>query len=82
MTVTKGAEEARNRLPELLDEAEKGQSTVITKRGRPVAALIPIAVYESTVRQRALTPLAGSGTGLWGPNSGGTIADLRDEWGR
>ncbi len=82
MTVSKGAEEARNRLPELLDEAEKGHSTVITKHGRPVAALVPIAVYNSTARQRPLTPLAGSGHGLWGPDSGGTIAELRDEWSR
>jgi prevent-host-death family protein len=82
MTASKGAEEARNRLPELLDEAEKGRSTVITKHGRPVAVLVPIAVYNSTAQQRPLTPLAGSGSGLWGPDSGGTIAELRDEWSR
>ncbi len=80
MTVSKGAEEARKRLPELLDEAEKGNSTVITKHGRPVAALVPIAVYHSATQQRPLTPLAGSGAGLWGPDSGATIAELRDEW--
>jgi antitoxin (DNA-binding transcriptional repressor) of toxin-antitoxin stability system len=34
----KGAEEARKQLPELLDAAEKGESTVITRHGRPVAA--------------------------------------------
>jgi prevent-host-death family protein len=82
MTVSKGAEEARNRLPELLDEAEKGRSTVITKHGRPVAALVPIAVYNSIAPQRPLAPLAGSGAGLWGPDSGGAIAELRDEWSR
>ena len=82
MTVSKGAEEARNRLPELLDEAEKGRSTVITKHGRPVAALVPITVYDSIARQRPLTPLAGSGRGLWGPDSGRAIAELRDEWSR
>jgi prevent-host-death family protein len=82
MTVCKGAEEARNRLPELLAEAEKGRSTVITKRGRPVAALAPIALYNSIARQRPLTPLAGSGRGLWGPDSGRAIAELRDEWSR
>ena len=30
----KGAEEARNQLPDLLDAPEKGRSTIITKRGR------------------------------------------------
>ena len=82
MTVSKGAEEARKRLPELLAEAEKGRSTIITKHGQPVAALVPIAVYNSAVRQQPLMPLAGSGTGLWGPDSGATIAELRDEWSR
>jgi hypothetical protein len=57
-------------------------STVITKHGRAVAARAPIAVYNSADRQRPLTPLAGSGTGLWGPESGATIAELRDEWSR
>jgi prevent-host-death family protein len=38
----KGAEEARNQLPELLDAAEKGRSTIITRHGRPVAALMPL----------------------------------------
>jgi antitoxin (DNA-binding transcriptional repressor) of toxin-antitoxin stability system len=34
----KGAEEARNQLPDLLAAAEKGRSTIITRHGRPVAA--------------------------------------------
>ncbi len=80
MTVSKGAEEARNHLPELLHEAEKGHATIITKHGRPVAALVPIAVYNSTAPQRPLIPLAGSGGGLWGTDSARTIAEQRDEW--
>ena len=82
MTVSKGAEEARKRLPELLAEAEKGRSTIITKHGQPVAALVPIAVYNSAVRQQPLMPLAGSGIGLWRPDIAATIAELRDEWSR
>ncbi len=62
--IHKGAEEARNQLPHLLDEAEKGRSTVITKHGRPVAALVPIEAYDAAVRQEPLTPLTGSGRGL------------------
>ena len=69
MAVSKGAEEARNHLPELLDAAEKGRSTIITKRGRAVAGLAPIAIYSAAIRQHPLTPLAGSGRGLWGPDS-------------
>jgi prevent-host-death family protein len=80
--IRKGAEEARNQLPHLLEEAEKGRSTVITKHGRPVAALVPIEAYDGAVRQEPLTPLAGSGRGLWGKSSVKTIRKLRDEWSR
>src|SRR5208282_2994038 len=51
----KGAEEARNQLPDLLEAAEKGRSTIITRHGRPVAALVPIAAYGAAVRQQPLT---------------------------
>ena len=78
--IQKGAEEARNRLPHLLEAAENGQSTVITKRGRPVAALVPIDDYLAAGRQEPLTPVAGSGRALWGRNSANTIRKLRDEW--
>ena len=37
--IRKGAEEARNQLAHLLDAAERGESTIISKHGRPVAAL-------------------------------------------
>jgi prevent-host-death family protein len=71
-----GAEEA------LLTAAEKGRSTIITRHGRPVAALVPIAEYKSTHRQEPLLPGAGTGRGLWGKNSARTIRRLRDEWSR
>jgi prevent-host-death family protein len=78
----KGAEEARNQLPHLLEAAEKGESTIISKRGRPVAALVPIDAYDAGVRQEPLTPAAGSGRGLWGKNSARAIRRQRDEWSR
>ena len=78
----KGAEEARNQLPDLLEAAEKGRSTVITRHGRPVAALIPLSEYRPTARQQPLSPLKGSGRGLWGPDSSRTARELRDEWSR
>jgi prevent-host-death family protein len=37
-----GAFEAKNRLSELLRAAEAGRSVVITRRGRPVARLVPV----------------------------------------
>ena len=78
----KDAEEARNQLPALLDAAEKGRSTVITRHGLPVAAIVPIAAYSAAVRQQPLIPVAGSGRGLWGKDSARTLRKLRDEWSR
>lgn len=78
----KGAEEARSQLPELLDDAEEGRSTIITRHGRPVAALVPIDSSGVAVRQQPLLPLAGSGRGLWGRDSSNTLRKLRDEWSR
>jgi prevent-host-death family protein len=78
----KGAEDARNQLPELLDEAEQGRPTIITRHGRPVAALVPIGSLDATVRQQPLIPLIGTGRGLWGKNSTIAIRKLRDEWNR
>jgi prevent-host-death family protein len=80
--IQKGAEEARNELAHLLEAAESGQSTVITRRGRPVAALVPIEGYVAAIRQEPLTPVAGSGRRLWGRDSARTIRKLRDEWSR
>jgi prevent-host-death family protein len=80
--IRKGAEEARNQLPDLLAAAEKGRSTVITRHGRPVAALIPMSDFIGSSRQQPLQPLKGSGVGLWGKDSASTLRDLRDEWSR
>lgn len=81
-SLRKGAEEARNQLPDLLEAAERGRSTIITRHGRPVAALVPIEAYGTAIRQQPLMTLAGSGRGLWGKNSGRTLRKLREEWTR
>ncbi|HET7769889.1 MAG TPA: type II toxin-antitoxin system prevent-host-death family antitoxin [Chloroflexota bacterium] len=38
---TIGAYDAKTHLPSLLDRVAKGESITITKRGRPVAVLVP-----------------------------------------
>lgn len=73
----KGAEEARNQLPSLLEQAERGRATVITKHGKAVAALVPIDALNAGATQSALLKLRGSGHGLWGG-----LDALRDEWSR
>jgi prevent-host-death family protein len=78
----RGAEEARKQLPQLLADAEKGAATIITKHGRPIAALVPIEEYERNHRQLSILPLEGSGRGFWGDDPARTIDELRDEWER
>ena len=77
----RGSEDARNELPSLIEAAEGGHATIITRRGRPVAALVPVDNYRRSHRQRSLLALEGSGRSHWGKNSTRTIGKLRDEWG-
>lgn len=78
---SKGAEEARQQLPSILDDAAAGRTTIITRHGRVVAAVVPAASVKP-VKQVSLQSLAGSGRGLWGTDSRKLIAKLRDEWNR
>ena len=79
-TPRKGAEEARNQLPHLLEEADQGRATIITRHGRAVAVVAPVGVLDGGARQAPLTPLEGSGRGLWGDDSTEALRNLRDEW--
>jgi prevent-host-death family protein len=38
-----GSFDAKNKLSELLAKAERGEEIVITRRGRPVAKLVPLS---------------------------------------
>jgi prevent-host-death family protein len=42
MMIQIGTFEAKNKLSELLDRAERGEEVVITRRGKPVAKLVPV----------------------------------------
>lgn len=78
-TASTGSEQARQQLPAILNAAERGRTTVITRRGRKVAAVVPVSAIKP-VRPASLLALAGSGKGLWGRNSTATLSGLRDEW--
>ena len=52
-----GAFEAKTHLSRLLDEAEKGEVITITKRGRPVARLMPPAPPDRSRAARAVSNL-------------------------
>lgn len=77
---TYGAEEARTLLPELLERAHHGSASVITKRGKPYAAIVPVAQMRSSRSRTSILALSGSGAGLWGRDAAKTIDELRDEW--
>lgn len=77
---TYGAEEARTLLPELMERAHHGTSTVITKRGKAYARIVPMTMIDDGKPRLALLSLAGTGRGLWGRDSRVTTKRLRDEW--
>ena len=82
MPARKRAEEARAHLPELLDAAERGEMTIITRHGKDVAAIVPIETYQKSAKQASLLPLAGTMRGYWGDDPAATIRELHDEWQR
>jgi prevent-host-death family protein len=50
---TLGAYEARTKFSELIARAEKGESFVVTKNGRPVARIVPVASVDRERARRA-----------------------------
>lgn len=75
-----GAEEARTLLPELLERAHHGNATIITKRGKPYAEVVPPGTVTAARPRLPFLSLAGSGRGLWGRDSRKAVKRLRDEW--
>jgi len=69
-----GVEEARRRLPELLERAASGEEFVIQRHKKPMAALVPLGgqrLSDPLRHQRqiqSLMALQGSGRGCWDPN--------------
>jgi len=54
VTSTVGSFEAKTKLAELLDKVEAGETVTITRRGRPVAQLVPVRPENEQERMRAL----------------------------
>lgn len=74
-----GAEEARKKLPELIGRAERdGTVTIVSKRGVPRAAIVPIS-HVSVTAVPKFTALRGSAGGCYG-DVAGYIDELRREW--
>lgn len=49
--ITMPLAEAKNRLSELIARAESGEEVRVTRRGRPVARLVPVAEITTESRQ-------------------------------
>ena len=50
---TVGAYEAKTKFSELIARAEKGESFVVTKNGRPVAEIKPVRQFDREAARRA-----------------------------
>jgi prevent-host-death family protein len=75
-----GAEQARKHFPALVDQAARGEATIITKHGKPYAALVPASYLAENKARVDIRALRGSGKGLWGRSIQRTIRSMREEW--
>ncbi|MBL8659967.1 MAG: type II toxin-antitoxin system Phd/YefM family antitoxin [Rhodospirillales bacterium] len=74
---TIGAFEAKTHLSALLDRVAAGEEVVITRRGKPVARLVPAAAADRTRIEEAISRLKGARAGV---SLGGlSWRELRDE---
>ena len=54
---TVGSFEAKTKLAELLDKVEAGETVTITRRGKPVAQLVPVAQARDDAERERLRAL-------------------------
>ena len=76
-----GLEQARMQLPHLAAEAHAGTQSIITKHGKPYAAIVPLQdAARAANRGAGVLGLRGSGAGLWGDDAAAAVDALRSEW--
>jgi prevent-host-death family protein len=76
----KGVQEARQEFPALIEAAHRGNRTIITKHGKPYAAIVPVDEAVTRVRGVTIAQLRGSGKKIWKRDAAQEISRLRDEW--
>jgi len=78
---THSVAEARNRLSQLIHRALEGEEIVITRQGRPVVVLKPVAKPARAVSAADLDWLAEHRIGRSAPleDAGALLTNLRDE---
>lgn len=75
---TIGSFDAKTHLPELLDRASKGERITITRRGTPVAVLIPAEARPRKNRKQVIEELKQFGRGRT-LKKGTKVRDLIEE---
>ena len=76
-----GLEQGRNHLPELASRAHAGEPSLLTRHGKPYAAIVSPQLLDKAMRRPSgFLSLRGTGKGLWGDSPARHVADLRDEW--
>ncbi len=84
MKATYGLEQARAQLPHIAAEARAGHTSVITRHGEPVAAVVPVeflrARQAGRARKGGILAMRGTGRHVWPKDARQTVAELRDEW--
>jgi antitoxin (DNA-binding transcriptional repressor) of toxin-antitoxin stability system len=77
---TIGLEQGRNTFPSLAARAHAGEPSLLTRHGRPYAAIVPPEMVAKSRPRPNFLALRGSGEGLWGASPSAAIEDLRAEW--
>jgi hypothetical protein len=75
-----GLDEGRSTLPRLAALAHAGEASLLTRHGKPFAAIVAPEVLLATKPRPGFLALRGSGRGLWGPSAAAAVTDLRNEW--
>ena len=58
MAQTIGAFEAKTKFSQIIEKAEQGEDFIITRRGKPVAKIIPFRQEPEMTRKEAMDQLA------------------------
>jgi antitoxin (DNA-binding transcriptional repressor) of toxin-antitoxin stability system len=77
---TVGLEQGRNTLPELALRAHAGEPSLLTRHGKPYAAIVSSDVLLKARSGAQFLSLRGTGKGLWGKSPAQSIAESRNEW--
>ncbi|MEO7854299.1 MAG: type II toxin-antitoxin system prevent-host-death family antitoxin [Rubrivivax sp.] len=75
--ITLDLEEGRTRLSELAARAAAGHSSLLTRHGKPIAAIVPPNAVTRSHGSASFLSLRGSGKGLWGDAPAAAIDRLR-----